>query len=191
MPRKIIKLICENCGIKFERLLSEHKRSLKRGMKSFCTQSCATIYLHKGGLRGFCRPELPKPPNSGIQRDEYSPFRYFMKMFRNRSRDSKKTINVDLQYIKKIWDKQKGICPMTGWKLELPHGSQGWKNEGNTRRASVDRIDNSKGYVKENIRFVSVMFNYCRNGFEDEDVIEFCKVMMNNMINKTPGNCNT
>jgi len=46
-------------------------------------------------------------------------------------------------------------------------GSSPWK-------PSLDRIDNTKGYVEGNVRFVVSMANMCRNKFDDEDVISFC-----------------
>lgn len=42
-------------------------------------------------------------------------------------------------------------------------------------KPSVDRIDNSKGYLIDNIRIVWMIENYCKNTFTDEQVIEFCK----------------
>ena len=42
-------------------------------------------------------------------------------------------------------------------------------------KPSPDRIDNSKGYTKENTRIVWMMENYARSTFSDEQVIEFCK----------------
>jgi len=34
-----------------------------------------------------------------------------------------------------------------------------------------------KGYIKGNVRFVSLMANYCRNEFTDEDVKLFCEAV--------------
>lgn len=42
-------------------------------------------------------------------------------------------------------------------------------------KPSIDRINNSKGYTKENIKICWLIENYCKNSFTDEDVIEFCK----------------
>lgn len=41
--------------------------------------------------------------------------------------------------------------------------------------ASLDRIDNSKGYLKGNVRFVSMMANLARSTFSDNELIRFCK----------------
>ena len=57
-----------------------------------------------------------------------------------------------------------------------------YKNDSqlNIKSASLDRIDNSKGYVQGNVRFVSVMFNFARNKFSDEEVIEFAQAVIKN-----------
>ena len=87
----------------------------------------------------------------------------------------------DLIFLSNLWELQSGVCPLTGWKLELPKHSCGWKTKKNKlKRASLDRIDNSKGYIKGNIRFISVMANYCKNTFTDDDVKLFCEAVYHN-----------
>ena len=74
-----------------------------------------------------------------------------------------------------VWEEQDGICPFTGWSMILPDNNHdGWVQGPNPRNASIDRIDNSKGYIQGNVRYICVMANYCRNGFSDEAVEDFC-----------------
>jgi hypothetical protein len=89
------------------------------------------------------------------------------------SRGRKKGFDLDLNYLKELWDKQKGICPFLGIDL-IPLGWDGVSDPIYT--ASIDRIDSSKGYVKGNIIFVSVMINYAKNKFEIEKLIDFLKL---------------
>jgi hypothetical protein len=42
-------------------------------------------------------------------------------------------------------------------------------------RPSCDRIDNARGYTKDNVRICWLIENYAKNVFTDEQVIEFCK----------------
>ena len=42
-------------------------------------------------------------------------------------------------------------------------------------RASLDRIDSTKGYVKGNIQFVAVMAQYAKHGFTEQELLGFCK----------------
>jgi hypothetical protein len=43
--------------------------------------------------------------------------------------------------------------------------------------ASVDRIDSSKGYTKDNIQFVCFMANIAKNKFSCDELINFCNLV--------------
>jgi hypothetical protein len=86
---------------------------------------------------------------------------------------------VDIEYLETLWQQQEGICPFTKQKLVFKKYSD--DNTSTPYSASIDRIDNNKGYVKGNIRFVALMFNYARNRFSDDYVIEFCKQVASNV----------
>tara|TARA_X000000950_G_scaffold234904_1_gene285076 strand:+ start:286 stop:492 length:207 start_codon:yes stop_codon:yes gene_type:complete len=47
-------------------------------------------------------------------------------------------------------------------------------------RASLDRVNSSKGYVKDNVRFIAVIANYCKHSFSDDEVKLFCKAVVEN-----------
>ena len=167
-----IDLQCLHCGIKFPRRSTEHKRSVRLGRGHYCTQTCQVKHTSLGNLR-------PHPENliMNNRKDEYSPFRWFLRVVQKRHKKKGPT-NLDLVYLKKLWEKQHGICPITGWKLILPRSSEGWSRGKNQRNASLDRIDNSIGYLKDNVRYISIMANYARNSFADQDVLEFCKTVV-------------
>lgn len=87
-----------------------------------------------------------------------------------------KTCSITLEDLNAQWEKQKGKCPFTGVDLLLP----GWYSAKDyLYRASIDRIDSSKGYEVGNIQFVSVMINYAKNKFDNDVMIEFCKTITN------------
>jgi len=177
MPEKIINLVCECCGKGFPRRLSEYRRSKRRGMLSYCSNSCSAVVNNKKPGRK-CTGDNLRLVNCV---DEYSQFRYAMGCVRRRVTQRCKQYNIDVEYLKQIWEEQDGKCPLTGWDIELPPTSAGWNGDSHLRRASLDRIDNSLGYMKGNVRFVSIMANYCRNAFEDKDLIEFCKAVVDNI----------
>lgn len=92
----------------------------------------------------------------------------------------KGSTNLSLDELKRIWEAQNGTCPLTDWKLILPivtqHGD--WENGRNSRNASLDRIDSSKGYVIGNVRYIALIANYARNNFSDNDVIGFANAVV-------------
>lgn len=169
-----ITLVCKDCNKKFNRSLSKYKYQIKNGQVNFyCSKKCSeTNYgIFKKGRKSIGRPD---------KLDVYSPFRRMLYNI-NGNKSIKKRglkIDIDLEYLYLLWNLQNGICPISGISMELPRDS-------NTKRiikfnsASIDRINNSLGYIKGNIRFVCLMANYCRNTFTDKEVIEFCKSVSN------------
>lgn len=121
----------------------------------------------KGNLANLC---------AGNRLDELSPFRYYI----NKAGSSERVKhygnpNISPEYLKELWETQDGMCPYTGKKMELPLTTQDHHIKGIPTRASLDRIDSSKGYVQGNVEFVCLAVNYAKNGFSKEQMIEFFK----------------
>jgi len=177
------KVVCDNpeCCKEFWKENKELNRSRKLGRKQYCCQSCYGIAEGKNNLDNIS-PQKRKELQKNVarycrnRRDEYTPFRFFFKVINNNNR-SKKKGDIDLTYLKELWEEQKGVCPLTGWKLVLPDSVEGWKTYRNGKRASLDRIDNKKGYVEGNVRFISFMANIARCDMSDKELIKFCKAV--------------
>lgn len=143
-----VNLTCFGCGLPFVKEKKEYDRWIRRNRATFyCTISCAAKY---------------------DQLDEFSRF----KLMFNRSKKNAKRKNVKfdltLSYMKELWEKQKGICPYTHIRMELSRGK-------NPQQASLDRIDPSLGYIQNNVEFVCLFINYGKNGFSQEQTINFLK----------------
>jgi hypothetical protein len=98
------------------------------------------------------------------------------KEFLRRARSKGKEFDLTIEDLKEIWERQNGKCPYTGWMLELPN----YKTAKTPKTASLDRIDSSRGYVKDNVQFVSVMANYAKCDFSENEMREFCNVIAEN-----------
>lgn len=61
-----------------------------------------------------------------------------------------------------VWLLQEGRCAYTGWKLT--HGVD----------ASLDRIDNTRGYEPDNIQFVHRDINKMKSDFTEGRFLELC-----------------
>lgn len=158
MKRKIktIELECSSCGIKFQKELKEYKRRIKNNVESkfYCNIDCR---------------------NKSSQTDEYSPFRTFLFNAKKNSRTKKLQFNLDLIYLKSLWEKQNGVCkfsnvsmilfPTTNTKKYVPDA------------ASLDRIDSNKGYIKGNVQYVCLAINYAKNTFDTEEFVLFLQKM--------------
>lgn len=165
-----IELVCVICSTAFEREEREHKRSQKKGRKSYCSRSCSG----KGNIKNIPKEKLGNRDNlkKGSVKDEFSPFRYHLRKTKSRNKE----FNLTLEYLKEIWDAQEGICPYTGIQLEN-YSSE--VNSNSLYTASLDRIDSAKGYIKDNIQFVSRNINYMKNRMSHLETMELCKIISN------------
>lgn len=173
--QKMIDLVCECCGKDFSRRLTEHKRNMLKGRRVACSLKCTGKICIVTNIPNYKlgRPEQLIPNN---RKDEFSPFRNLIKNMKKREKacPDRKCVSVTLNDLKELWERQGGICPYTGWKLILPTNTGQWL-EYSPDRASVDRIDNSKGYIKDNIQFVALMYQSAKNSWSDSQVINFCR----------------
>lgn len=173
---KTLPITCAGCGKVFEKAKNEWTRQTKQNpnRKFYCCMSCYgknESNKHLGDSLGRGNASLLNPGN---RQDAFSPFRYFMNKARNRPKD----YDIDLPYLKSLWEQQKGLCALSGIPMHLPRNTCEWeKVKWDPWRASLDRIDCSKGYVQGNIRFTTLIGNLCRNGFSDEDVQKFCEAV--------------
>ena len=171
--RKTISLVCHQCKQPFEKDLYEYRRWVKQGRTVFyCGLSCHMLLENKVSAR----PRSTRHLNPGNRLDSMSPFRWYMHAVRARI-PRKGATDLTLEYLANLWSAQQGRCPFTGWDLELPLNAHGWPAGVRPHSASLDRIDALLGYVQGNVRFVSVMANYARNTFSDEDLRLFCSAV--------------
>lgn len=173
---KTIDITCANCGKIVVKQLKEYKRQIKSGQTRFyCNNTCSVI-VHN----------LENPPKGNPKyliadnrKDIYTPFRYFVSKSKDRDKKKKRGVNITVEYLKQLWEEQNGICSFTGWNLLLPNSTgKAWEIS-SPKNASLDRIDNSKGYIQGNVRFIAYIANLARQSFADEQLIEFCKAVSN------------
>lgn len=94
-----------------------------------------------------------------------------------KSRATKKGLDFNLtdEYLETLYIGTQGFCPMTGIVMEWEAGTRA---ERNLNSVSLDRIDNSKGYVKGNVRLVSTWYNNARNHSSDEYFLKMAKAFV-------------
>lgn len=92
--------------------------------------------------------------------------------------------NVTLQNLWDAWERQNGLCAISGIKLILPKTHNGIKT------ASLDRIDSSKAYTVDNIQWVHKKINLIKSSMSLEELLFFADKISNfvesfNVINPT------
>lgn len=84
--------------------------------------------------------------------------------------------DISLEYVWDLYEKQNRKCALSGVDLSF-------SNKTKTTTASLDRIDNSKGYIEGNVQWVHKWINIMRNVLTCEEFIDWCKKVAKN--NKT------
>ena len=169
--RPQIRVICDSCGVSFDKDGSEVRRNKKKGRKNYCSLNCVGKDNHKH-LKEFDNSHCLDGHRDN-RRDKYTVVREHLN--RVKCRDKEYNINLDDLLIQ--WNKQNGVCPYTGIKLIPPRKSKGYPIY---NKASLDRIDSNIGYNVGNIQFISAAANYAKGSMSHEEMIKFCKIISKN-----------
>lgn len=82
---------------------------------------------------------------------------------------------LSIEYVWKLFEKQNKKCALTDLDLELS-GKQ-WQQKRNQQTASLDRIDNKKGYIEGNVQWVHKLVNKFKSDMKQEDLIYFSNLI--------------
>jgi LPS O-antigen subunit length determinant protein (WzzB/FepE family) len=181
---KLSTINCDGCGKEFQKETRYIKAGQKkRNGKNYCSSKCFGKFSAANNLSSEWNNSEQNKQHlkqySNNRKDEYSSFRTLLKSCKtrtNKSGQAKGEFDLDLLYLKELWEKQNGKCAIT--KVDLKLESSYNKNY----QASLDRIDSSKGYVKDNVRYISVSANWLKNNLDDNHVMEFiqiCRMVVN------------
>lgn len=169
---KTINLACQYCKKIFEKELRYYKRSEKKGLLHFCSMSCASKH------KMINHPNLMNNITPGKETDEVSPYRKYMGSIRSRCKIKNLERTIDLMDLKKLWEKQQGLCAISGIPMILPPSTSSHVNTNHPHLASIDRIDPNKGYEINNIQWICLIAQYCKNIYTTEEVIFFCNAVV-------------
>jgi len=79
--------------------------------------------------------------------------------------------HINVKFIWRLFNKQKGKCALSGVDIKFDYRKK------NT--ASLDRIDNTKGYLKNNVQWVHKDINQLKHAFDEDYFIEMCTNVAN------------
>lgn len=107
-----------------------------------------------------------------------SPYAYLNHLYSQLKYRRKKThdFTITNDYLHYLWRKHKGVCRYSGKQMTHIKDGTGY-HLGNV---SIDRIDNTKGYVKGNIALVCLAINMMKYTLELKELIEWCKLIATN-----------
>ena len=82
--------------------------------------------------------------------------------------------NVTVEDLWELYQSQNGKCKLTGLSIDL------FIDRNKIRTASLDRIDNSRGYIIGNIQWLHKDINYMKRILTQEKLIEYCHLISEN-----------
>jgi hypothetical protein len=78
-----------------------------------------------------------------------------------------------IEYVWRLFLRQSGCCRLTGWPLVLPrHGRSVVRGT-----ASLDRIENSRGYIRGNVQWLHADINRMKYTHSEARFIELCEAV--------------
>ena len=98
---------------------------------------------------------------------------------RTRAKKNNLPIDIDLEFLLELYQQQNKQCVLTGIEFELKR-TESKKTKYTPFGPSIDKIDHTKGYTKDNVRLVCVMVNLSLNTFGDECFDKMCEAYIKN-----------
>lgn len=88
---------------------------------------------------------------------------------RDRAKKYNLEFNIDLEYLVELYNKNKGCCSLTNIEFDVSKNDERYKNSHfYPTSISLDKINSSEGYTKDNVRLVITAINLALNEFGTE-----------------------
>lgn len=107
-----------------------------------------------------------------------SSYHYYLKGVEKRAKKTGKEFDLTELFLKHLLEvDQNNLCALTSIPIEI-------NNQGSVlyKTASLDRIDNSKGYTKDNVRWVVIGVNYMKIDYSEEETHKLLTLIKENYI---------
>jgi hypothetical protein len=131
------------------------------GGYSRCCKICSRVKNYRGEI-------LPQP--------------VWKTIITNASKKGRK-VEINKQFAESLFMKQSKKCAISGMDIRFAESNKEY-NEGK-QTASLDRIDSSGNYTENNIQWVHKDINKMKNVFSMDQLIEYCKKIVDHHNNKT------
>lgn len=95
--------------------------------------------------------------------------------FRKQAECRELEFSITIEYLWDLFLKQNKKCNLTG--IEINFAVDRDKKNRNTRTASLDRIDSTKGYIKDNLQWIHKDVNYLKMDKTEEELFYWCKLI--------------
>jgi hypothetical protein len=151
---ELLITVCTTCGT--TKPLSEFtaNKSKPTGYMTYCKQCNSS------------RNKRYRQETATVERACKRVYSYLTRRVREKNLD----LDFGVDYLMYLFHKQNGLCVYTGDALSLQSGM--------STTLSVDRIDSSKGYIKENVCLVTWQVNNCKQDLSVDNFRMLCKKVL-------------
>lgn len=94
----------------------------------------------------------------------------FLNKIRHSSLKRGLTFDLDAKFLWELFLEQNKKCKLSGLDIEILDRNG---------TASLDRIDSSKGYVKDNVQWTHIKVNMMKQNLQEKEFFELCKIVYN------------
>jgi Zn ribbon nucleic-acid-binding protein len=115
------------------------------------------------GLREYRLPIRKEISEKGKRKYYADPVKSLFYNSRNRCKHSDREFDLSLEYLQELWKQCNGKCSLSGIAFASDNSNIAFSRS--PYRPSLDRIDNTKGYVVGNVRFVLCALNISINEY--------------------------
>lgn len=95
----------------------------------------------------------------------------------NSAKERHPVVTIDVDYLLGMLDAQQGLCALSGIKMTFGNTTE--RGGALPRSCSLDRINQSKGYERGNVRLVCFAMNAFRGAMSDEEMLEMARAALN------------
>lgn len=86
---------------------------------------------------------------------------------------------LDIDFLKELYNKQDGKCAISGLPLTYEKSKTG-KGGIIPTNMSLDRIDNSKGYRRDNVQLLCTIINVMKHTSTEDELLIYCNAIIKN-----------
>lgn len=147
---RIIERKCEKC----DNIVFLTKKECMNNTKRYCSKECRNL-------------------------NNDSVYKKYLKDIEKRSIKTKKDFNLDEEYIKNLLEVEQNFkCKLSNIEIHLKNRKIDKVTIYDT--ASLDRIDSSKGYTKDNVQWVALGINYMKLDYSEKEVHKLLNLIQQN-----------
>lgn len=143
------KKVCSTCGEDKPKTDFGVAKGMKDGLQCQCKE---------------CRKTSRKAYNTSLKGHVQN----MVAAARTRAKSKGREFNITTELVAEMWDKQQGKCAVTGVNMVLENNTDYCQQSRHPKCPSIDRVDSSGGYTKDNVRLVTVIANGAMNNWPHE-----------------------